>query len=147
MDSAKKIKNALNNALADCKGVFWEDVKDVQLQGLLKTMTRQYFLDDGKVQKAVTIVGRQPVDTPPKNHLPENDVYVFKESIQVRLFMSTRPKATKYVSLSLLLYRPPTHTVRETRSSLSFNLEKEVILLEQWLSDLYNHFALLQCHT
>lgn len=147
MDSAKKFKNALNNALADCAGVFWEDVKDVQLQGLLKTMTRQYFLDDGKVQKAVTIVGRQHVDMPPKNHLPENDIYVFNESIQVRLFMSTRPKATKYVSLSLLLYRPPTHTVMETRSSLSFNLEKEVILLEQWLSDLHNHSALLQWHT
>ena len=35
MDSAKKFKSSWNNALADCGGVFWEDVKDVQLQGLL----------------------------------------------------------------------------------------------------------------
>ena len=83
MDAAKKFKSSLNNALADCGGVFWEDVKDVQLQGLLKTMTRNYFLQNGKVHKAVTTVGRQPIEISIKDHLPEQDIYVFNESVQV----------------------------------------------------------------
>lgn len=82
MDSSEKFKNALNQALADCGGVFWEDVKDAQLQALLKKMTKKFFIDDGKVQKAVTIVGRQTVETNGCNHNPENDVYVFNDSVQ-----------------------------------------------------------------
>lgn len=88
MDSARKFKNALNHALADCGGVFWEDVKDVQLQTLLKTMTRKFFLNDGKVQKAVTIVGRQTEITG-DNYDPEEDIYVFNESVQVGCIKNT----------------------------------------------------------
>ena len=89
MDSAKKFKNALNNALADCGGIFWEDVTDSQLQALLRQMTQKYFLNDGKQQKAVTVVGRQMVsENLLGQHQPENDVYVFNEFVQVRTYSS-----------------------------------------------------------
>ena len=52
LDSAKKFKNAINQALADCGGVFWEDIKDFQLQSLLRKMTRDYFINGGKAKKA-----------------------------------------------------------------------------------------------
>ena len=85
MDSVKKFKNALNNALADCGGLFWEDVKDSQLQALLRKMTQKFFLNGGKRQKAVTIVGRQTVAEDVELHHPENDVYVFNEFVQVHI--------------------------------------------------------------
>jgi hypothetical protein len=82
MDSAKKFKSALNIALADNGGVIWEDVKDVQLQGLLKRLTRNFFLANGKTMKAATTVGRQTCAG--INHFPEEDVYVFNEQVQVK---------------------------------------------------------------
>lgn len=83
MDSAKKFKNALNNGLADYGGVFLGDIKDYQLQPLLKNMSRNLFLDHGKIQKTVTVVGRQFVDMHMDDHNPEDDVYVFNETVQV----------------------------------------------------------------
>lgn len=82
LDSSKKFKSALNDALAGSGGVFWEDIKDTQLQLLLKDMTKKYFLDGGRVRKAVTNVGRQPV-LETKDHMPEKDIYVFNETDQV----------------------------------------------------------------
>ncbi|CAB3994822.1 Hypothetical predicted protein [Paramuricea clavata] len=52
LDSAKKFKNALNQALADCGGVFWDDIKDYQLQSLLRDMSREYFINGGKSKKS-----------------------------------------------------------------------------------------------
>ena len=83
LDSAKKFKSTLNQALADCGGVFWEDIKDSQLESLLKDMTREYFINGGKAKKAVTVVGRQGILKPRSKRQPENDVYVFNESLQV----------------------------------------------------------------
>lgn len=82
LDSAKKFKSCLNEALADSGGVFWDDVKDNQLQCLLKDMTQKYFLNDGMIKKAVLNVGRQPFQTI-QNHKPEDDTYVFNEKVQV----------------------------------------------------------------
>lgn len=82
LDSSKKFKSSLNSALADCGGVFWEDVKDSQLQNLLKQMTRTYFSESGRIKTAVTNVGRQPIDNQ-EHHIPEEDIYVFNENIQV----------------------------------------------------------------
>ena len=90
MDSSKKFKNALNNALADCGGLFWEDVTDSQLQALLRHMTKKFFLNDGKEQKAVTVVGRQTVaENLIEQHQPQDDVYVFNEFVQVCMHLNT----------------------------------------------------------
>ena len=92
LDSAKRFKNVLSNALAEFGGVFWEDVKDSQLQSYLKNMSRDFFLEDGKIQKAVTVVGRQNMETLMENlknninHNPEDDVYVFNEYTQIYMF-------------------------------------------------------------
>ena len=90
MDSAKKFKGSLNCALADCGGLFWENVSDSQIQALLRDMTKKYFIEGGKTYTAVTAVGRQPLQEeivdprhPEINHNPENDIYVFNESVQV----------------------------------------------------------------
>lgn len=90
MDSAKKFKGSLNCALADCGGLFWENVSDSQIQALLRDMTKKYFIEGGKTYTVVTAVGRQPfqeaiVDPrhPEYNHNPEKDIYVFNESVQV----------------------------------------------------------------
>lgn len=45
--------------LADCGGVFWDDVKDCQLESLLRDMSHKYFINGGKSKKGVTVVGRQ----------------------------------------------------------------------------------------
>ena len=75
------------SALADCGGLFWEDVTDSQLQALLRNMTRKFFLNDGKEQKAVTVVGRQTVaENLIERHQPE--VYVFNEFVQVGMHLN-----------------------------------------------------------
>ena len=79
----KKIKSEFNNALVDCRGIFWEDVKDQQLQALLRSMTREYFINNGVVKKAVTVVGRQAIKGKIAEHNPEEDVYVFNQFVQV----------------------------------------------------------------
>ena len=89
MDSSKKFKNALNSALADCGSLFWEDVMDFELQALLRNMTRTFFLNDGKEQKAVTVVGRQTVaEDLIEQHQPEDDVYVFNEFVQFGMHLN-----------------------------------------------------------
>jgi hypothetical protein len=94
MDSAKKFKGSLNCALADCGGLFWENISDSQIQALLRDMTRKYFVSRGKTYTAVTAVGRQPlqdgiVDSrdPEYSHNPEEDIYVFNEIINNRLHL------------------------------------------------------------
>ena len=83
MESAKKFKSELNNALADCGGIFWEDVKDPQLQALLRSTTRDYFINNGVVKKAVTVVGHQSIKGKIAEHNPEDDVHVFNQFVQV----------------------------------------------------------------
>lgn len=90
MESAKKFKSEINSALADSGGVFWEDVKDSQLQAFLRDMTREFFLDNGQVKKAVTIVGRQSITGKIEEHNPEDDVYVFSDKVQVCLMMTLK---------------------------------------------------------
>ena len=89
MESAKKFKSELNNALADFGGIFWEDVKDSQLQAPLRDMTRKYFINNGKVMKAVTVVGRQSIEAKIEEHNPEDDAYVFNQLVQVCAGMSS----------------------------------------------------------
>ena len=83
LDSAKKFKSVLNQALAEHGSVFWEDIKDAPLQALLKTMTKEYFVNGGKTKNAVTVVGRQGSPRPGQRREPEEDVYVFSKSVQV----------------------------------------------------------------
>ena len=52
------------------------------LQALLRHMTQTFLLNDSKQQKAVMVVGRQTM-AEIEQHLPENDVYVFNEFVQV----------------------------------------------------------------
>jgi hypothetical protein len=56
-------------------------------------MTQNIFLNIGKEQKAVTVVGRHTVaENLIEQHLPENDVYVFNEFVQVRMhFKNFKP--------------------------------------------------------
>ena len=52
-------------------------------------MTRKFFLNDGKEQKAVTVVGRQTVaEDLIEQHQPEDDVYVFNEFVQVGMHLN-----------------------------------------------------------
>ena len=85
LDSAKKLKNVLNQALAEYDGVFWEDIKDAPLQALIKTMTREYFINGGKTKNAVTAVGRQGSIKPGQRREPEDDMCVFNKSVQVSI--------------------------------------------------------------
>lgn len=97
MDSAKKFKSALNVALSRHGGVFWEDIKDVQLQGLLKKLTKSFFEDNKKIMRPVTNVGRQSAAPNIQNadesaaaniqnadeSGPDKDIYVLNERTQV----------------------------------------------------------------
>ena len=63
--------------------MFWDDVKDYQLQSLLRDMSREYFINGGKSKKAVTVVGRQGFVKRGVKRDPQKDVYVLNESVQV----------------------------------------------------------------
>ncbi len=45
---SQKVQGLVECALADCGGLFWENISDSQIQALLRDMTRKYFVSRGK---------------------------------------------------------------------------------------------------